>query len=156
MANNNGPGNRKYVKDVAKELCENKRQLKFVLTALAIAVQERLGEDVILYPRGEASLSTRAIVYNCKFIWRSKEVWQHIIRYKIPENDPPRTEELLRITLDVAHELGHLLLDRGPGRMPARIGIPQSELDNVREVEADWLALCVLQMYGFIFPPKQR
>lgn len=156
MANNNNAGNKNYIKDVVENLCNDKHQLKLVLTALTIAVQERLGEDVILWPRGENGLSTQATVYNCKFIWRSKEIWQHVVFYKIPDTHPPHPKELLRITLDVAHELGHLLLDKGPGRMPTRIGIPRSELDNVREVEADWFALCVLQMYGFIFPPKRR
>ena len=62
--------------------------------------------------------------------------------------------ELLKVTLDVAHELGHLLIDWGPGKMTGRIGISDNDLKDVKEVEADWLALCLLQMYGFIFPPE--
>jgi Zn-dependent peptidase ImmA (M78 family) len=60
-------------------------------------------------------------------------------------------DKLLRATLDVAHELGHLILDRGPGQMNMRAGIGKNDMENAREVEAEWFALCILQMYGFLF-----
>ena len=122
-----------------------------MLTAIATAVEERLGEDVIFYPGGDATAPAR--VYHCRFNWKGKKIWQHIIFYRIPENSSPRMKELLQVTLDVAHELGHLLIDRGPGRLTGRIGIPNNDLKDVSEVEADWFALCLLQVYGFIYPP---
>ena len=144
----------KYARDVAKNLSRSAEQLKFVLSALIIAVQERIGEDIILWPREKVGRVTQpARVYNCKWNWKKREIWQHIIFYDTPAGAPPLVEELLRVTLDVAHEVGHLLLERGPGQIPARVGISQNDMGDVKEVEADWFALCVLQMYGFIFPP---
>ena len=123
-----------------------------MLTAIANAVQERLGEDVIFWPRGDAEAPAR--VYHCKFIWKKRDIWQHIIFFSFPENHPPKIKELLQVTLDVAHELGHLLMDWGPGYMAGRVGISDNDLKDVNEVEADWLAICLLQMYGFILPPE--
>jgi len=149
------PSNSDYIKSVAYHLCDPSTQLKFVLSALTVAVQERLGEDVILWPRKRiGSIAESARVYTCKFSWQKREVVQHIIFYEVPEGDRPHQRELLRVTLDIAHELGHLLLDRGPGHMPVRVGISENDLKTISEIEADWFALCVLQMYGFIFPPE--
>lgn len=144
----------RYRKDVARKLCADRDQMRYVLTALASAIQERLGEDVILCPRKGKDVVTRATVLSVRFEWEERMLWQHYIFYGMPSGHPPAAEELLRVTLDVAHELGHLILDRGPGRMNARVGIGKNDQKDVREVEAEWFALCVLQMYGFLFPEK--
>ena len=145
-------------KDVALKLCDGNNQMRYVLTALASAVQERLGEDVILCPRkkkrGEKASPRAAvppaIVFTVEFEWHEQRVLHHYINYGRPDGPPRSREELLRVTLDVAHELGHLVLDRGPGQMERRIGISDNDLRNVGEVEAEWFALCILQMYGFL------
>jgi hypothetical protein len=146
---------KKNARDAAEDLCKNSEQLKLVLTAIVTAVEERLGEDVILFPRDNGGLISRASVYNVKFNWKNQEIWQHMVFYEVPENPRPNVRELLRVTLDVAHELGHLLIDRGPGRLASRVGISKNEMNDVREVEADWFALCILQIYGFILPPDK-
>ena len=144
----------RLAEDAAHELCAGKDHMRYVLTALATAVQERLGEDVIFCPRKGERVPTKATLLSVRFEWKKKIIWRHYIFYGIPSEHPPAAEELLRITLDVAHELGHLILDRGPGRMSARVGISKNDLKDVREVEAEWFSLCVLQMYGFLFLEK--
>lgn len=144
-----------YVKEMAQCLCKGDDQMRYVLAAIATAVQEWLGEDVILCPRKRCAgerLPTRPNVLSVRFSWRDREIWRHYVYYGMPDRNSPADGELLRVTLDVAHELGHLVLDRGPGRIPARTGIPESDkktIERVREIEADWFALCILQMYGF-------
>jgi len=143
----------RYAEDVAHKLCAGEDHMRYVLTALASAAQERLGEDVILCPRKPrrgAKVPSKATLLSVRFEWKKRILWQHYIFYGIPGGDPPAKEELLRVTLDVAHELGHLILDRGPGRMNTRVGIGKNDIRDVREVEAEWFALCVLQMYGFL------
>ena len=147
------------VKAVAEELCDPRELMMHTLAPLASAIQERIGEDVILWARDEKEPYTPAALYMCKFNWKNREIWQHILFYTMPSNDRPHREakEFLRVALDVAHELGHLLLDRGPGSMPTRIGISKNETADVREVEADWFALCLLQMYGLnLHSPANR
>jgi len=146
----------KDVKSVANELCNSGDQMRYVLTALATAVQERLGEDVILCPREEENAPMEANVLSLRFNCKNQTLWRHYVYYGIPRGDPHAAEELLCITLDVAHELGHLILDRGPGRMNKRVGISKRDLEDVREIEADWFALCALQMYGFICAPEEK
>jgi len=150
-----------YAKKVAKDLCDGKDQMRYVLTALATAVQERLGEDVVLYPRNMKRVKATAkarkehpTVFSVRFLWGDQVLWRHYVYYGLPAGDPPRAEELLRATLDVAHELGLLILERGPGQMRMRVGVSDNDLEDIQKVEADWFALCVLQMYGFLFLEK--
>lgn len=139
--------NEKYRKDVVELLCDARRQLLYVLTAVANAIQERIGEDVVLCPReGDSSLEAYTFDVNLG------GSITHFIFFGVPEGDPPDAKELLRVTLDVAHELGHLVLEGDPGHLPNRVGIPKHLLDDAIEIECDWFAVCVLQMYGFLFP----
>ena len=137
------------VKRIAKGLCRSESQVRYVLAALANAVQERLGEDVILCPRKGENIHTAATLFSVRFEWEERILWRHYIFYGEPKSISQ--EELLRVTLDVAHELGHLVLESGPGRISMRIGISDSDKQHLREVEADWFALCVLQMVGCFF-----
>jgi len=151
-----------YVRQVAEELCNGKDQMKYVLTALATAIQERLDEDIILCPRkpekkGEnanKAITEPAGVYSIRFKCKSNIVCRHYVFYCTPTVSLPAPEELLLVTLNVAHELWLLIHDRGPGEMKSRIGISSNELKDAVIVEAEWFALCVLQMYGFLFLEK--
>jgi Zn-dependent peptidase ImmA (M78 family) len=143
-----------YAKSIAKQLCHEGNNMKYVLTALASAVQEQLGEDIILCPRklpkkNTPIATTDAGVVTVCLEGKSENIFRHYIFYGTPNNTTLGSDELLKVTLDVAHELGHLLLERGPGRIPLRVGAKDSELERIREIEADWFALCILQMYGF-------
>lgn len=150
--------NNAWLKNVVNDLYAEVDKRQLVLTAVVTAVEERVGEDIILLPRSPQSLDTQAVLYTQVFQWQNTKLRRHFIIYRVPDVAQGHlrnrnTKEFLRVTLDIAHELGHLLLEAGPGRLPYRIGVPQSDLEAM-EVEADWFALCVLQMYGFVFPVK--
>lgn len=140
----------KYRKKVVNLLCDSHYHLLYVLTGVVNAVQERIGEDIMLIPRegGEEIANLAAHVFNMEVGGELK----HFIFYGIPQGDPPDLDELLRITLDVAHEIGHLILESAAGHLPNRIGIPKKRLRDVIEIECDWFAICILQMHGFLLP----
>lgn len=140
----------RYRKKVVNLLCDSHYHLLYVLTAVANAVQERIGEDIMLIPRegGEEIANLAAHVFNMEV----GNEFKHFIFYGIPEGDPPNLDELLRVTVDVAHEIGHLILESGAGHLPNRVGIPKKRLRDVIEIECDWFAICVLQMHGFLLP----
>ncbi len=148
--------NEQYMDKVVKMLCDRSEQLRYILTAVTNAVQERLGENIILLPREGNGLATEVNLFTLKHQdTKSGEItWGHYIFYGMPkaENSIDFIDELLRVTLDVAHELAHLVLERGSGCLPIRVGITADMMEDVREIEADWFAICILQMYGFIFP----
>lgn len=146
---NHTPDKLDSAKKIAEGLCSSESKVRYVMAALANAVQERIGEDVILCPRKGENISTAAILYSVSLEWKEQILLRHYIFYGEPKSSSQ--EELLRVTLDVAHELGHLVLESGPGRISMRIGISDSDMQHLREVEADWFALCVLQMVGYFF-----
>jgi len=149
-------------------LCDEIDKRRFALTGVTYAVQERIGQNIILAPadpkdRGGAGAGTYTIRHDAA---DGKEPFTaHIIRYNEPQRkgqrkDGPLDEaELLELILDIGHELGHLLLGRGgPGYFPRRPNIipdtmtGNDDLTRTEEIEADWFALCILQMYGFLAP----
>ena len=133
-------------------ICREAEKRTLALTAVTAAVQDRLAEDVILVPRKGAA--TEAVVYTTEYEWKGRIVRRHLVAYHIPKSGQQGvvTEELLRVVLDIGHELGHLFLREGPGRCPPGLGITKADQGKVDEIEADWFALCLLQMYGFIVP----
>ncbi|MGB2824403.1 MAG: hypothetical protein WBF17_25735 [Phycisphaerae bacterium] len=141
-----------FGRGVAAEICTEVRRRAYALTAVTAAVQERLGDDIILWPRRKHY--DEAVVYTANCNWRGRLIRRHIVCYRIPPRGVARrsSEKLLRVVLDIAHELGHLILEEGPGRCPPGPGITPAEQPDVDEIEADWFALCILQMYGFVLP----
>jgi hypothetical protein len=136
---------------IAQEISEEVDGRAYALTAVTLAVQERLGEDVVLMPR--QTNHSVAGVYTREQPWDGTLHREHLVCYPAPnvEDELGHLDEgqLLPVVLDVAHELGHLLLERGPGRFCTRIGVSPNDLNMIGEIEADWFALCILQMYGF-------
>lgn len=153
----------KYLDEVVKGMCDHNEQLKYVFTAVANAVQERINASVILMPQNlpadakEDEKNAFVIHLKTTDTTGGNEEHVHIITYGIkPQRNVKSSDksDLLARTIDVAHELGHLLLEKkGPGKLPLRPGIRTSdELREIHETEADWMALCLLLMYGYIFP----
>lgn len=153
----------KYLDEVVKGMCDHSEQLKYVFTAVADAVQERTNETVILMPQnlpkdtpGEDK-NAYVMHLNISDTKGGKQERAYIITYGVTPIKKVKSHaksDLLARTIDVAHELGHILLERGgPGSLPLRPGITETgDLRKVREIEADWMALCLLLMYGYIFP----
>jgi len=141
-----------YGRRIAGEICDDVRRRAYALTAVTAAVQDRLGDDIVLWPRRRRY--DEAVVYTAHCDWHGKRIPRHVICYHIPPRGVARrsSEKLLRVVLDIAHELGHLILEDGPGRCPRGPGITDIEQRNVDEIEADWFAVCILQMYGFVLP----
>ncbi len=143
--------NEKIMHNVIGMLSNPDNLLLYVLTAVTNAIQERLGEDIQLKPRskviakgqgGEANVLTVEI--------NGKRT--HFLYYGPPKSYTD-LDELLDMTLDVAHELGHLILQGNPGKLPPRSYLSKIEINDICEVECDWFAVCILQMYGFLYPP---
>jgi len=103
-------------RQVATDICREAGRRQYALTAVTAAVQDRLGEDIVLVPR--AKRFDRAVVYSANFAWHGRLIPRHIVCYHIPSRPAPERlpERLLRVVLDIAHELGHLILEEGPGR----------------------------------------
>jgi len=141
-------------RQVATDICREAGRRQYALTAVTAAVQDRLGEDIVLVPR--AKRFDRAVVYSANFAWHGRLIPRHIVCYHIPSRPAPERlpERLLRVVLDIAHELGHLILEEGPGRCHRGPGITPAEQRKIDEIEADWFALCILQIYGFVFPRR--
>jgi len=153
-----------YMQNVIDVICNHQEQLNYVFTAVANSVQERISEDVEIIPykcdRSDPNYKEdlKAIVLPFEAKNESgKEFKTHFIMYGVPAdirfND--MYEDLLARTLDVAHELGHLLLQNKPRNIKFRPNVYENEEDKLKkinEIEADWMAICLLHMYGYIFP----
>ena len=147
----------KLAEKTAGEICDDVAQRKYILTGLAFAVQERLNEEVLLTPR--AGKDTPAVVYTQECEWKRESFRRHFVYYKTPDFGrmgftPDRSRELIRVAIDVGHELGHLVVEGPPGKLQARPGIPPQDLWEIEEAECDFFAICVLQMYGMVFPDQ--
>ena len=153
----------RYQSEVIDLLSNSEQQLQYVLTSVANSVQERLGEEIVLIPQvfGEDEYEEddlRAYILTFSLVDEETQcdVKKHYIVYGLPPLEKDNLDgNLLRITLDVGHELGHLLLENGPGEYDKelRTGIQGDDLyDTVKEIEADWMAICLLQMYGYCHP----
>lgn len=140
-----------WARKVAREVSGEVERRLLALTAVVIAVQERLGTDIILFPREDGD--QKAVVYTVERNQGGRLFTQYIVCYRIPdalqEGSSVEGKELLGVVLDIAHELAHLVLQGTPGRLDSRPGVPEADQKKVAEVEADWFALCILQMYGF-------
>ncbi len=141
-------------RQVAREISDEVERRVLALTAVIIAAQERLDADIILSPREKGD--QKAVVYTVERNQGGQPFVQYIVCYRIPDalqkGSAVEAKELLSVVLDIAHELAHLVLQGGPGRLEHRPGVPENDkkmLAMLAEVEADWFALCVLQMYGF-------
>ena|GEM_PF-3114707 len=146
----------RFAEKVAKDICDDVANRKYVLTGLAFAVQERLNEEVILEPR--MSGPPAASVYTAEYMWNGKLLRRHIVCYKTPNFGkrftPAKAREFLRVAIDVGHELGHLVVEGPPGKLEARPGVSPRNLKDIEEAECDFFAICVLQMYGMVFPDQ--
>ena len=99
-----------------------------------------------------------AIVYTEECRWKGDLFRRHIVCYKTPDFGkkftPAKAHEFVRVAMDVGHELGHLVVEGPPGKLRARPGIPPDALMEIEEAECDFFAICVLQMYGMVFPDQ--
>ena len=140
-----------WARKLAHKISDEVERRLLALTAVIIAAQERLGADIILCPRNDGD--PRAVVYTTVRDQKGRKFTQFFVCYRIPdalqEGSSVEGNELLGVVLDIAHEIAHLVLQGGPGRFDNRPGVPKSDQKDIAEVEADWFALCVLQMYGF-------
>jgi len=144
-----------YARRKARKICREVEKRTYALTAVTLAVQDRLAEDVILEPRAERW--SEAVVYTVEtYHSQGGRLRQHFVCYWMPdpEGEERPAEELLKVVLDVGHELAHLVLDRLPVQSYQGLGLTKRDREKIEEVEADWFALCLLQMYGFVFPHR--
>jgi hypothetical protein len=121
-----------------EEIAESAKECE--LTSIVLAAENyREGYDRIeLRPRTKKEYDI-PMCYSRRMPFNGKPVFLHHIIYSKTTNPEWRSKR----RLDCAHELGHIVLHNKALRNGERI-------ETTKEIEADWFALCLLQIHGHV------
>jgi len=116
-----------------------KNSERFELTSIVLAAEQRSNwkDRIEIVPR--SGQVYRCAMYYTQIPETNHDMAIHYICYSETQEAPARA----RRRMDCAHELGHIVLHNDA----LRKGLL---LNREHEIEADWFALCLLQLHGHV------